>query len=70
MSFLFLPLTMMVSPLNNCKSSIVAGLSEATELSSELDSSTTKRLGLGESGTSVGKYLSEHAVHISPLLRS
>lgn len=45
-SFLFLPRTMMVSPLKSCRVSIVAGLSEATELSSDDDSSTMRRLGL------------------------
>lgn len=45
-SFRFLPRTMMVSPRNNCRVSMVAGCNEATELSSELDSSTIKRLGL------------------------
>lgn len=38
--------TMMVSPRNRPRVSIVAGLSVATELSSALDSSTIRRFGL------------------------
>ena len=46
MSFLFFPRRMMVSPRKRESVSIVVGLMEATELSSEADSSTTSRLGL------------------------
>ena len=45
-SFLFFPRRMMVSPRKRERVSIVVGLIEATELSSEADSSTTSRFGL------------------------
>lgn len=45
--------TMIVSPRKRPKTSMVAGLSVATELSSALDSSTIKRLGL-DNWTRVG----------------
>lgn len=46
MSLRFLPRTMMVSPRKSWSVSMVAGLSWATELSSDVLSSTTRRLGL------------------------
>lgn len=49
-SLRFLPRTMMVSPLKSWRSSMVAGWSWATELSSEVLSSTTRRLGLQVGG--------------------
>jgi hypothetical protein len=45
-SLRFLPRTMMVSPRKSWSVSMVAGLSWATELSSDVLSSTTRRLGL------------------------
>lgn len=50
-SLRFLPRTMMVSPRKSWRVSIVAGLSCATELSSEVLSSTIKRLGLYRDST-------------------
>jgi hypothetical protein len=55
-SFLFLPRTEMVSPLKSWRSSIVAGLMDATELSSEDDSSTMSRFGLDRGSTGVSSY--------------
>lgn len=52
MSLRFLPRTMMVSPRKSWSVSMVAGLSWATELSSDVLSSTTRRLGL-RTGTRV-----------------